>query len=123
VSAQVRPVSHLETYSKSVVEKKTTGKDTLKRFEILGDIREISGLASTWTDLTSCTNSDRDTTLITFQEFNDSSRKNKQLTVTEVFTKMLLRLKCLSVDIAQTMARRRLYPTPRDMIEAYTTWQ
>jgi hypothetical protein len=31
-------------------------------------------------DLTSCTNSDRDTTLLTFQELSDSSRKNKQLT-------------------------------------------
>jgi ERCC4-type nuclease len=76
-------------------------------------------------DLTSCTHSDladglvgrRDTTLLAFQEFNDSSRKTKPLTVTEVFAKMLLRLKGLSVDMAQTIVR--LYPTPRDLMEAY----
>ena len=60
----------------------------------------------------------RDTTLLTFQEFNDSSKKNKPLTVTEVFAKMLLMLKGLSVDMAQTILR--LYPTPRDLLVAYS---
>ena len=60
----------------------------------------------------------RDTTLLTFQEFNDSSKKNKPLTVTEVFAKMLLMLKGLSVDMAQTIVRE--YPTPRDFVQAYT---
>jgi len=77
-------------------------------------------------DLTSCTQSDlsdgligaRDTTLLTFQEFNDSSKKNKQLTVTEVFAKMLLRLKGLSVDMAQSIVKK--YPTPRDLMDAYS---
>jgi hypothetical protein len=36
--------------------------------------------------------------------------------VTEVFAKMLLRLKWLSVDIPQTIAM--LYPTARDLMEA-----
>jgi len=77
-------------------------------------------------DLNSCTNSDladgligrRDTTLLNFQEFNDSSKKSKPLTVTEVFAKMLLRLKGLSVDMAQTIVR--VYPTPRHLMEGYS---
>ena len=77
-------------------------------------------------DLSSCTNSDlaeglvghRDTTLLTFQEFNESSKKNKQLSVTEVFAKMLLRLKGLSVEMAQTIVKK--YPTPHILMEAYS---
>jgi len=76
-------------------------------------------------DLKSCTNNDlaeglvghRDSTLLTFQEFNDSSKKNKQLSVTEVFAKMLLRLKGLSVDMAQTIVK--IYPTPYHLMEGY----
>ena len=76
-------------------------------------------------DLASCTFTDitdglvgrRDTTLLTFQHFNESSKKTKDLTVGEVFAKMLLRMKGLSVEMAQAIVSQ--YPTPRDLLNAY----
>ena len=43
----------------------------------------------------------RDTALLEFQAFNEASKKTKKLTVREVFAKTLLRLKGLSVEMAQ----------------------
>ena len=76
-------------------------------------------------DLTSCTFNDindgligcRDNTLLPFQHFNDMSKKNKDLTVGEVFAKMLLRLKGLSVEMAQSIVSS--YPTANVLINAY----
>ena len=75
--------------------------------------------------LTSCTQADidnglvgqRDTTLLTFQEFNDSTKKTKEMTVGEVWGKMLLRLKGLSVEMAQAIISQ--YPTPTSLVRAY----
>ena len=76
-------------------------------------------------DLASCTFTDisdslvgrRDTTLLTFQHFNESSKKTKDLSVGEVFAKMLLRMKGLSVEMAQAIVSQ--FPTPRDLLNAY----
>ena len=43
----------------------------------------------------------RDTALLEFQAFNEASKKTKKLTVREVFAKTLLRMKGLSVDMAE----------------------
>ena len=59
----------------------------------------------------------RDTTLLPFKHFNETSRKNKDLSIGEVWAKMLLRMKGLSVDMAQAIVSQ--YPTPRDLREAY----
>lgn len=76
--------------------------------------------------LRSCTQTDiadglvgrRDTTLLPFKHFNETSRKNKDLKVGEVWAKMLLRLKGLSVDMAYAIVTR--YPTLRDLLDAYS---
>jgi len=76
-------------------------------------------------ELSSCTHLDlaedtvvnKDTTLLTFTEFNDTSKKNKKLTLREVFAKMLLRLKGLSVEMAHSITQK--YPTPRALKDAY----
>ncbi|CAH0586849.1 unnamed protein product [Chrysodeixis includens] len=59
----------------------------------------------------------RDDYLMTFDYFNKSSAKNKALTVTETFIKILLQLKGLSVEKALAITRK--YPTPRSLIKAY----
>ena len=46
----------------------------------------------------------RDTALLEFQAFNEASKKTKKLTVREVFAKTLLRMKGLSVEMAQVCA-------------------
>lgn len=52
----------------------------------------------------------RDTALLEFKPFNDASRKTKKLTVREVFAKTLLRLKGLSVEMAQAIVTA--FPCP-----------
>lgn len=54
---------------------------------------------------------------MTFDYFNKSSAKNKPLTVTETFIKLLLQLKGVSVEKALAITRK--YPTPRSLIKAY----
>lgn len=76
------------------------------------------------TDLQCITQSDleeglvasRDTALLEFQAFNDASRKTKRLTIREVFAKTLLRLKGLSVEMAQAIVAA--YPCPALLREA-----
>ena len=76
-------------------------------------------------ELSSCSQSDisdgrvgaRDTTLLPFTHFNETSRKSKDLSVGEVWAKMLLRMKGLSVEMAQTLVTH--FPTPRHMVEAF----
>ena len=76
-------------------------------------------------DLSSCTQSDisdglvgaRDTTLLPFTHFNETSKKSKELSVGEVWAKMLLRMKGLSVEMAQTLVSH--FPTPSHLLEAY----
>ena len=78
------------------------------------------------TALVSCTQSDisdglvgrRDTTLLTFAHFNETSRKSKALSVGEAWAKMLLRMKGLSVEMAQAIVSH--YPTPRHLLDAYS---
>lgn len=53
----------------------------------------------------------------TFEYFNKSSVKNKALTVTETFIKLLLQLRGVSVEKALAITRK--YPTPRSLITAY----
>ena len=75
--------------------------------------------------LTSCSQADieeglvgnRDTTLLTFRDFNDSTKKNKELRVGDVWAKMLLRLKGLSVEMAQAITSH--YPTASSLVQAY----
>lgn len=55
---------------------------------------------------------------MTFEYFNKSSAKNKALTVTETFIKLLLQLKGLSVEKALAITKK--YPTPRSLIKAYS---
>merc|ERR1712013_494715 len=52
----------------------------------------------------------RDTALLDFQAFNEASKKTKKLTVREVFAKTLMRMKGLSVDMAQGIVA--VYPCP-----------
>jgi len=52
----------------------------------------------------------RDTALLDFQAFNEASKKSKKLTVREVFAKTLMRMKGLSVDMAQGIVA--VYPCP-----------
>ena len=81
------------------------------------------------TALVSCTQSDisdglvgrRDTTLLTFAHFNETSRKSKALSVGEAWAKMLLRMKGLSVEMAQAIVSH--YPTPRHLLDAYSCCQ
>ena len=76
-------------------------------------------------ELSSCTQSDisdgmvgaRDTTLMSFTHFNETSKKSKELSVGEVWAKMLLRMKGLSVEMAQTLVTH--FPTPSHLLEAY----
>ena len=49
----------------------------------------------------------RDTALLDFQAFNEASKKTKKLTVREVFAKTLMRMKGLSVDMAQVMMMKQ----------------
>ncbi|XP_072932851.1 crossover junction endonuclease MUS81 [Epargyreus clarus] len=55
--------------------------------------------------------------LMTFEFFNKMSLKNKPLTVTETFIKLLLQLKGLSVEKA--LAITKVYKTPKSLIKAY----
>ncbi|XP_038214248.1 crossover junction endonuclease MUS81 [Zerene cesonia] len=55
--------------------------------------------------------------LMTFEYFNKSSIKSKVLTVTEMFIKMLLQLKGMSVEKA--LAITNVYKTPKSLITAY----
>ncbi|CAH1176746.1 unnamed protein product [Phaedon cochleariae] len=56
--------------------------------------------------------------LMTFNEFNRSSMKNKPMKVTDLFVKMLLQLKGISVDRA--LAIVEIYPTPATLRQAYS---
>jgi len=58
----------------------------------------------------------RDTALLEFQAFNEASKKSKKLTVREVFAKTLLRMKGLSVDMAEAIVAT--YPCPALLREA-----
>ena len=49
----------------------------------------------------------RNTALLDFQAFNEASKKSKKLTVREVFAKTLMRMKGLSVDMAQVMMMKQ----------------
>lgn len=55
--------------------------------------------------------------LMTFKYFNTSALKTKALTVTEIFIKLLLQLKGLSVEKALAITDK--YKTPRSLIVAY----
>ncbi|CAG4935713.1 unnamed protein product [Parnassius apollo] len=55
--------------------------------------------------------------LMTFNYFNKSSAKNKALTVTEAFIKILLQLKGVSVEKAVAITSQ--YKTPHSLINAY----
>ncbi|XP_013173186.1 PREDICTED: crossover junction endonuclease MUS81 [Papilio xuthus] len=57
------------------------------------------------------------TTLMTFDYFNKSTVKNKPLTVTETFIKILLQLKGVSVEKALAITSK--YTTPHSLISAY----
>ncbi|XP_045535916.1 crossover junction endonuclease MUS81 [Papilio machaon] len=57
------------------------------------------------------------TTLMTFYYFNKSTVKNKPLTVTETFIKILLQLKGVSVEKALAITSK--YTTPHSLISAY----
>uniref|UniRef100_A0A2A4J0I2 Crossover junction endonuclease MUS81 n=1 Tax=Heliothis virescens TaxID=7102 RepID=A0A2A4J0I2_HELVI len=59
----------------------------------------------------------KDEFLMTFEYFNKSSAKNKALTVTETFIKILLQLKGMSVEKALAITNK--YQTPRALIHAY----
>ncbi|CAH2084555.1 unnamed protein product [Euphydryas editha] len=59
----------------------------------------------------------RDNILMTFEYFNKSSLKNKPLSVTDTFIKILLQLKGVSVEKA--LAITNLYKTPKSLINAY----
>lgn len=54
---------------------------------------------------------------MTFNYFNKSSVKTKVLSVTEMFIKMLLQLKGMSVEKA--LAITNVYKTPKSLITAY----
>ncbi|XP_071508562.1 crossover junction endonuclease MUS81-like [Diadema antillarum] len=56
---------------------------------------------------------------ITFEEFSDSSIKNREMTVTETFAKQLLQLSGLTAEKA--LALTEMYQTPADLLEAYRT--
>jgi len=59
---------------------------------------------------------DRETSLLTFPELNSAARKNRKMTLKEIFAKMLLRLKGLSVDMAQGLVEE--FPTPTQFRDA-----
>ena len=97
-------------------------KETIEYLTLMTRLltRKYSGLT-----LTSCSQTDiddglvgeRDTTLLTFTDFNDSTKKNKNKSIGEVWALMLLRMKGLSVEMA--MAITNLYPTPASLVLAY----
>nr|XP_023012458.1 crossover junction endonuclease MUS81 [Leptinotarsa decemlineata] len=55
--------------------------------------------------------------LMTFKEFNETSLKNKATTVTELFVKMLVQVKGISVEKA--LAIVEVYPSPSLLLKAY----
>lgn len=55
--------------------------------------------------------------LMSFNEFNINASKTKNLTVRDIFLKQLVKLKSLSVEMAQAIVAN--YPTPRCLIDAY----
>ncbi|KAJ8956768.1 hypothetical protein NQ314_006642 [Rhamnusium bicolor] len=55
--------------------------------------------------------------LMTFKEFNRSSSKNKPLKVSDLFVKMLIQIKGMSVDRAIAIVQQ--YPTPTILRKAY----
>lgn len=57
------------------------------------------------------------TQLLIFEDFNESSVKNKALSVRELFAKQLMQLPGMSVHKAAAVLE--LHPTPRLLIEAY----
>ncbi|XP_076250613.1 mus81 structure-specific endonuclease subunit [Rhynchophorus ferrugineus] len=56
--------------------------------------------------------------LMTFREFNESSIKNKRVSVTDLFTKMLIQVKGMSVERA--LAITKIFPTPTVLKQKYT---
>ncbi|XP_780532.5 crossover junction endonuclease MUS81 [Strongylocentrotus purpuratus] len=56
---------------------------------------------------------------LSFREFNESSVKNKEMTVTETFAKQLLQFGGMSAEKA--LALTQIYQTPSDLIRAYET--
>ncbi|XP_033630901.1 crossover junction endonuclease MUS81-like [Asterias rubens] len=55
--------------------------------------------------------------LMTFKEFNQSSVKNKNTTITETFAKQLLQFSGLTAEKALAITQR--YKTPSDLVDAY----
>ncbi|KAJ1526776.1 hypothetical protein ONE63_008350 [Megalurothrips usitatus] len=68
-------------------------------------------------DLVEYTIADDFVTLINFKEFKQSTKKNKNFTVKEMFIRQLVQLKGLSVEKAIAITGR--YPTPQALIQAY----
>lgn len=55
--------------------------------------------------------------LMNFLDFNDSTAKNKVMTVSEVFAKQLMQLSGVSPDKAVAILDK--YPTPKSLLDAY----
>ncbi|KAJ7360130.1 Crossover junction endonuclease mus81 [Desmophyllum pertusum] len=55
--------------------------------------------------------------LMNFPDFNDSTVKNKVMTVSEVFAKQLMQLNGISPDKAVAILEK--YPTPKRLLDAY----
>ncbi|XP_049872456.1 crossover junction endonuclease MUS81 [Pectinophora gossypiella] len=79
-----------------------------KRLTIEFQDKQLIGSNSEWKG---------DEELMKFDYFNKASIKNKPLTVTETFIKLLLQLKGVSVDKA--LAITKVYKTPRTLIMEY----
>lgn len=102
-------------------------RDKLETIEYLTLVTRLLVTRYSKLELSSCTRADLDgglaatkqSTLLTFAEFNESCKKNRQYTAGEVWAKMLLRLKGLSVEIAQSITGQ--YPTAAHLLAAYTT--
>lgn len=56
--------------------------------------------------------------LMSFEEFNLNASKSRNLTVRDIFLKQLVKLKSLSVEMAQAIVE--IYPTPSGLIDAYS---
>ncbi|XP_067031660.1 crossover junction endonuclease MUS81-like isoform X1 [Acropora muricata] len=55
--------------------------------------------------------------LINFPDFNDSTVKNKVMTVSEIFAKQLMQINGMSSDKAVAIIEK--YPTPKRLVDAY----
>ncbi|KAG5898581.1 hypothetical protein JTB14_016593 [Gonioctena quinquepunctata] len=75
-------------------------------------------MSCTKENLPICSVADDLVSFMTFEEFNQSSVKNKPMTVSDLFVKMLIQLKGMSVDRA--LAIVEVYPTPVLLQRAYS---